>query len=66
MFLVIYYECYVGYSLTDKEKIFFNEDNAKAYAEKLNKEILAAHSDPSLKIEDLGDKYEVVEFEKGD
>lgn len=66
MFLVIYYECYVGYFFTGEEKIFFDEDNAKAYAEKLNKKILAAYSDPSLKIEDLGDKYEVVEIEKGD
>ena len=65
MFLVVYYERYVGYSLTGEEKIFSNVENAQAYAEKLNNEILEGYVKPP-KIEDLGDKYEVVDIEKGD
>lgn len=65
MFLVVYYESYVGYSLTGEEKVFSNVENAQAYADKLNKEMLAGYVNPP-KIEDLGDRYEVVNIEKGD
>ena len=63
MYIVLFYEEYVGNSVDEYSKIFESKAKANQYKNKLNKEFAEVNR---CKIENLGDYYIVEEIEKGD
>ena len=60
MYVVMYYEGYVGYHKSAETKLFDNEVKAREYARVLNEEMAR---ESHCKVDDLGDWYDVIELE---
>ena len=58
MYVVIFFEEYVGCHFDEYSKIFEDINKAKEYCEELNKEFAEANM---CKVEDLGDYYIIKE-----
>ena len=58
MYLVIFYEGYVGCHVDEYSKVFSIKEDAEKYAKELNVEFAKANM---CKIEDLGDYYIIEE-----
>jgi hypothetical protein len=54
MYLVIFYESYVGCHVDEYSKVFSIEKDAKKYAKKLNAKFAKANM---CRVKDLGDYY---------
>ena len=61
MFVVVYYEEYVGCHFDEYSKYFTDKNKARKYKDKLNQELAKASL---LNVEDLGDYYIVEEITK--
>lgn len=59
MYLVIYYEDYVGYHFDGMEKLFVDKKAAEVYRDVLNIDIANTNF---CKVKDLGDYYKIVEI----
>lgn len=59
MFLVIYYQRYVGFHFDEYTQGFYDEWEAEAYAKKLNEELA---KEWECNIEDMGDYYTIQEI----
>ena len=57
MYLVMYFEGYVGNHITDDMKLFSNKEKAEEYAHALNVDCAIASD---CEVEDLGDWFEVI------
>ena len=58
MYLVIFYEGYVGCHVNEYSKLFYTKKGAEKYAKELNAEFAKANM---CEVEDLGDYYIVEE-----
>jgi len=58
MYVVIFFEGYVGCHFDEYSKIFKDIDEAKKYCEELNKDFAKANM---CEVEDLGDYYIIEE-----
>ena len=59
MYLVMYYEGYIGFHESEEMKLFDNEVKAREYARVLNEEIAR---ESHCEVDDLGDWYDVIEL----
>ena len=58
MYVVVFFEGYVGHHFDEYSRIFKDIDKARKYCEKLNKDFAKANM---CEVEDLGDYYVVEE-----
>ena len=63
IYLVIYYELYVGYYVDEDTRYFSDLDAAISYTNKLNLEIAKANN---CSVADLDDYYEIKAIKKGE
>lgn len=59
MYVIMFYEDYVGYFNDRNCKVFANEAEARTYARKLNENLTKVFGG---KVKDLGDYYEVIKM----
>lgn len=60
MYVVMYFEGWVGYHETEEMRVFADRVKAEAYAEILNAEVAKENE---CEVKDLGDYFDVIEVE---